>query len=74
MAKITICDSCGTRIRTGLRVTAVAEHPHKGEELRIQHDVCFRCGERMELEIRGPLPTYTQTLAEDTAPAPAGQN
>lgn len=62
MAKITICDSCGTRIRTGLTVTAVEEHPHKGDELRSEHDVCFQCGERMALEIRGPLPRYIQPL------------
>lgn len=73
MATLLICDCCGSRIRTGLHVTAVDVHPHKGDELRSVHDVCFRCGERMDLETRGPLPKYIQPLEED-APAGAEQN
>lgn len=56
MATITVCDCCGSRIRTGLRVTVKDEHPHNREELRSTHDVCFKCGEGMELELPGPLP------------------
>lgn len=66
MATVTICDCCGSRIRAGLRVTVKEEHPHKGEQLTRLRDVCFRCGERMQLELPGPLPRY---------PAPVeGQN
>ncbi len=74
MATQLICDSCGSRIRTGLRVTAVDEHPHKGDELRKEHDVCFRCGEGLALEIRGPLPKNIRPLDEDEATAPGGRN
>lgn len=65
MATLTICDCCNTPLRKGLRVRVVETHPHKGDELEREADICFRCGERMELLFHGPLPKYLAPPEEE---------
>lgn len=67
MAKITICDCCGEKMRPGLRVTLVETHPHKGDEIKTDLDVCHRCGEKIKLTTRAPLPIFAKQAGEDAA-------
>ena len=54
-------------MRPGLRVTLVETHPHKGDEIKTDLDVCHRCGEKIELTARAPLPIFAKQAGEDAA-------